>query len=614
MSHVPALAIPKSQDKTRTLVEETLAVDVDNLEVLCQPRISGLRSDIVLMPHQIRGFTWMKDRECEKRAGGILADEMGLGKTLQAIARILDGRPKAADMKAGWARASLIICPVALISQWSQEIRRISVGLKVIEYHGTSRISDPQKLSEVDVVITTYAIVASEFSSVTEVNHSDQPYDSKPLDKIALFGVRWWRLILDEAHNIKNRGTKAAGGSYKLKAKYRWCLTGTPMQNDVDELFSLIHFLRIKPLNDWETFKDKISKPLKAGKSEEPMKRLKLVLGIIMLRRRKGVTNPGLPLLELPPRRCYTLHCDFNHDEREFYVSLERKFGNSLDPLAGNFARKDYSYIMVMLLRLRQACDHPNLAKYDDKIDDASTSSTDHDSEPDELLQKFSELKCDVDALMRACGLNNLTSCPGCNNTYRRKILACRINDATGVILASAKVNKVIDLLREIETRSQGKEKTVIFSVFTSMLDILEWFLTFEDIKCVRFDGSMTRRDREVSLNQIKNNEAVRCMLTSIKCGGTGLNLTACNNVILIEPWWNPALEAQAFGRVHRIGQSQEVNIYKLTVPATIEERILKLQEKKRSLASAALDGCRYDPEELQLDDLMELFQVSHQS
>jgi len=176
----------------------------------------------------------------------------------------------------------------------------------------------------------------------------------------------------------------------------------------------------------------------------------------------------------------------------------------------------------------------------------------------------------------------------------------------------SAKIRKLLEILKEINSREdEGEptgEKTIVFSQFTTMLDLIQLFLKDAGISFVRYDGSMSKDKREVSLEQIKNNKRIRVILISFKAGSTGLNLTACNNVVLVDMWWNPALEDQAFDRAHRFGQTRDVNIYKLTIENTVEERILTLQNGKRALATAALGGDRIKNLKLGLEDLMALF------
>ncbi|KAH9996318.1 SNF2 family N-terminal domain-containing protein [Russula vinacea] len=626
---------------------------------MSQAVVDGFCEGIRLLPHQVAGRVWMTERESGKKLGGILADDMGLGKTIQTLARIVDGRPRKSDAEDGWAATTLVVCPVSLVSQWASEISKMAKNLTVIEHHGPSRTTDPAALRRAHVVITSYAIVSSEHgtfepkvkdeskskkggnNSKTE-SSSDSDFEAdhfgrtlvnkkKPAitsgkKKDALFRVKWWRIVLDEAHNIKNRKTKAAQGCCALEGKYRWCLTGTPLQNNVEELFSLLKFLRIKPLNDWQTFNEQINKPVKSGRSVRAMKRLHVVLRAVMLRRRKTDIVNGKPLIELPERHLSIVPCDFDEDERQFYFALENKIDEAMKKFVkNNEVMKNYTNVMLLLLRLRQACNHPSLVSKDYNTDREAIESRPapkDDQEDEELTTMFKQLgvskgkKCQLcqDELTTENIAKDGEHCDDCieiARKARRKSLPP--NKDSNLPPDSAKIRKLLELLKEINLREDDEgeptgEKTIVFSQFTTMLDLIQPFLKEAGIAFVRYDGSMSKEKREVSLNQIRNNKRIRVILISFKAGSTGLNLTACNNVVLVDMWWNPALEDQAFDRAHRLGQTRDVNIYKLTIENTVEQRILTLQESKRALATAALGGDKIKNLKLGLDDLMALF------
>ncbi|KAG9074684.1 hypothetical protein FS749_013731 [Ceratobasidium sp. UAMH 11750] len=279
----------------------------------------------------------------------------------------------------------------------------------------------------------------------------------------------------------------------------------------------------------------------------------------------------------------------------------------------------NYTSVLLLLLRLRQACDHPSLVSKDFQKDvDAveSKPAKKDDEEDDDLADLFQ--KMGVDKRITTCAIcqaelpsgtrEDEKHCEDCAKNLaaqaRRKSLATK----SGLPPSSAKIRKMIELLEEIDDRSDGEEKTIVFSQFTSMLDLLEPFLLDAKIGYSRLDGSMTPKDREVALDKIRNSSKTKAILISFKAGSTGLNLTACNNVILLDLWWNPALEDQAFDRAHRLGQTKDVNIYKLTIAETVEDRILKLQDTKRDLAKAALSGDKLSNNRLRLEDIMSLF------
>jgi len=264
------------------------------------------------------------------------------------------------------------------------------------------------------------------------------------------------------------------------------------------------------------------------------------------------------------------------------------------------------------LLRLRQACNHPCLVSKDYKADmdavdpkAAKSSSQDPGVDGDDLVAAFGQLtvvrKCQV-CMTELDSSNSAAYCDDCAPLAK----AAQVQERERP--ASAKIRMVLKLLRAIDERSGGEEKTIIFSQFTSMLDLIQPFLTENQIKFVRYDGSMNTVEREASLKKIRESQHTKVILISFKAGSTGLNLTACNNVILVDLWWNPALEDQAFDRAHRVGQTRQVNIFKLKIDNTVEDRILELQDKKRELARAALSGDKLKNMRLGMDDLLALF------
>ncbi|KAF9541344.1 hypothetical protein CPC08DRAFT_650606, partial [Agrocybe pediades] len=414
--------------------------------------------------------------------------------------------------------------------------------------------------------------------------------------------------------------TKGAIACCELQSKFRWCLTGTPMQNNVTELYSLIKFLRIKPLSNLEAFNEQIAKPVNSGRgASRAMKRLQVVLKQIMLRRTKDQTLNGEALIQLPKRTVKVLTCTFDQTEREFYESLETKMEGVIEKLmASSKGGSNYISVLLLLLRLRQACNHPILVSKDYKKDSEalepkSVEKGKDDNEADaddDLIAAFGQL-----GVTKKCQMCTIELRPGntgegewsthCSDCVPLAIEAKRLENERP---SSAKIRMVLKLLQDIDERSDSQEKTIIFSQFTSMLDLIEPFLHEKGINYVRYDGSMLPKDREASLDKIRHKKDVRVILISFKAGSTGLNLTACNNVILVDLWWNPALEDQAFDRAHRFGQERDVNIFKLKIDGTVEDRILLLQEKKRALAAAALSGDKIKNMRLGMDDLLALF------
>jgi SNF2 family DNA or RNA helicase len=417
-------AFEDDEDKPRTrqrkkrlnddLVSKFEGLKVKGAEVAAEPEeedeededdgtVEGLK--VKLLPHQIEGVDWMRGKELGTKKtrgvfprGGILADDMGLGKTIQSIALILTNpKPSASKPDEGEKlvnrrklptnldKGTLVVAPLALIKQWEGEIRdRVedSHALRVCVHHGPQRAKSFKELKKYDVVITTYHTLVSEHSS------------SGGELKAGCFGLHWYRVILDEAHSIKNRNAKATKAACALNSEYRWCLTGTPMQNNLDELQSLIHFLRIKPyenLNDW---REQITRPMNNGRGGLAIRRLQVYLKAFMKRRTKDILkqegalrNGGLVEegekshgFKIVKRTVEKIEVEFTPKERSFYERLESRTDKSLEQMmAGN--KMSYASALVLLLRLRQACNHANLIKGDlakerDAFVDGSGSQT----------------------------------------------------------------------------------------------------------------------------------------------------------------------------------------------------------------------------------------------
>ncbi|OCF42130.1 hypothetical protein I317_04101 [Kwoniella heveanensis CBS 569] len=606
--------------------------------------IEGFAQGIKLMPHQVRGVKWMRNRESGRKYGGILADDMGLGKTVQTLARIVEGTATTAEKKAGFRGGTLIIAPLAVMEQWASEVKtKTEPGrLKVSTHHGPSRTKSGKTLEKFDVIITTFQTVASEFGihetaaqkrldneSDSDVETGRKGVGAKKKKKQAacpLFEVKWLRVVIDEAQNIKNRNTRAAKAAVALKAKYRWCLTGLiTSQNNVEELFSLFKFLRARPLDDWETFRERIGILVKNGQVKLAMKRLHIVLKAIMLRRTKDATIDGKKILNLPGRTVQVTPCAFDAEERAFYDALEKKTELTFNKFVrSGTAMANYTSVLTLLLRLRQACVHPSLVTKSLSVD--AEAITDGSSQPKEVTEapdQADELADLLGGLGVASGKTcqmcfvklqdpSATHCDACADIARQAEQKSQEAD-DGLPPTSAKIRMLLKLLAEIDERSGSKEKTIVFSQFTSFLDLIEPFLKRHSIAYVRYDGSMRNDKRQESLEKIKNHPGTRVILISFKAGSTGLNLTCCNNVVLMDLWWNPALEDQAFDRAHRLGQKLDVNIFKLTIEETVEDRILTLQNNKRELANAALSGNGAKGlMKLTMNDIMKLFTRSH--
>ncbi|KKA19995.1 SWI/SNF family DNA-dependent ATPase Ris1 [Rasamsonia emersonii CBS 393.64] len=684
-----------------------------------------------LLEHQKLGLTWMKSMEEGKNKGGILADDMGLGKTIQALA-LMVSRPSSDPNR----KTNLIVAPVALMQQWKREITRmLKPGrhqLSVYVLHGEKRGVDFTYLKKFDVVLTTFGTLASELRRKEEWLQTQQAAAHTSSNITAeQFGLpvlgpksAWYRVIIDEAQCIKNRNTKAAVACCSINAIYRWCMSGTPMMNNVTELHSLLKFLRIRPYSDLEQFNKDFTKPLKVGDErvhQKALQQLQVLLKAVLLRRTKTSKIDGRPILQLPPRITEEVHAVFSEDEQAFYDALENKtqlqFNKYLN--AGTIGR-NYSNILVLLLRLRQACCHPHLI-HDFAVDvSAATGEIDlianakaFSADVVQRLKENEPLECPVcidgvenpviffpcghstcaecfarisdPALAIQQGNNDGTvevKCPNCrtkidpkkvtdNASFKKvhfpdtvegeqddaddddsdeksdsdddsgslsdfivpddyidepaessskgkkkdkkgkgkerskpkKTLAMLKKEAQKNAAAkrkylrrlqknwasSAKVDKTMELLQKIQDAGEG-EKTIIFSQFTALLDLLEVPIMRKGWGYRRYDGSMKPADRNNAVAEFTDNPDCKIMLVSLKAGNSGLNLVAASQVIIFDPFWNPYIEDQAVDRAHRIGQTRPVRVHRILVKKTVEDRILALQEKKRELIEGALD------------------------
>lgn len=326
---------------------------------------------IRLHKYQESGLTWLKKCEEGTNKGGILADDMGLGKTIQMLSLLVTR--KSDDPR---CKTTLIVAPVALLRQWKQEIQqKIKPGrhaLTVFTHHGQTKKKSFRDLQHYDVVLTTFGSLASEVKKMESLQKRKQHNpDARPTDaeRCALIDpdAFWYRVILDEAQCIKNKSTQTAKGACMLNAKYRFCMTGTPMMNNIEELYSLIHFLRIKPYCQWDKFRFDFVTPLKNGRDEvyqKSMRMLQTLCRAIMLRRTKTSKHQGRPILVLPERTTDVEHSEFNEDESSLYQALESKTAVQFNKyLKSGTVGRSYTAILVLLLRLRQACCHPHLIK-----------------------------------------------------------------------------------------------------------------------------------------------------------------------------------------------------------------------------------------------------------
>ncbi|KAJ9072227.1 hypothetical protein DSO57_1029746 [Entomophthora muscae] len=620
--------------------------------------------NITLLPHQKIGFNWMVTMEKSSLKGGLLSDDMGLGKTVQTIAMIVKQKTERTERA-----LTLIVAPLALLHQWKAEIESKVDGfyLRVCIHHGTTKVSTIQKMKSYDVILTTYSTLAGEYKQLLHSREQKKPH------KGLLFSMAWNRVVLDEAHSIKNKKTKAYLACMELDSKLRWCLTGTPIQNSIDDLFSIVSFLKVKPYNVWSDFKASLSVTKGMGPLDESFKKIRNLLEAISLRRCKDTTIDGQPILKLPSREVYEETLEFTADERLYYANLESKAQLKVAEMeqTGKL-RNNYFNILVLLLRLRQACIHPWLNSRVDlefleeerALAESGTPATNCETF-NISLPAFKRLvgsnpesdECpvcleNIEALFALSPCGHVI-CSGCFQKLQLNFVPCLCPICRGPLSAdllvplstiraertnidasffdesqedleldfekqenrllvapsSSKLDKLVELLTLFRSEAPN-DKIIIFTQFTSLFKIIIPLLKKHGFKPRTYDGKMSIDERADTLKQFAADPSLTVLLLSLHCGSVGLNLTAANRVIFLDLWWNPSVENQAIDRVHRIGQLKTVKVYKLLIPQTVEDRILELQKKKKEIFDNAFsaDGVVTNRARLSVGELMSLF------
>ncbi|KAF8854677.1 putative DNA repair protein rad-5 [Acephala macrosclerotiorum] len=636
--------------------------------------------------------------------GGILADEMGLGKTIEMMSLIHSHKSEIAmrvektnttvtsvnslpRLPANTANVeyapctTLVVAPMSLLAQWQSEAENASKEgtMKAMVYYGSEKTANLQALcceanaaSAPNVIITSYGVILSEFNQVAAKNGGRGSHGG-------LFSLKYFRVILDEAHHIKNRQSKTAKACYEIDAEHRWVLTGTPIVNRLEDLFSLVKFLRVEPWSNFSFWKTFITMPFESKDFMRALDVVQTVLEPLVLRRTKDMKTPtGEALVPLPPKTIDIVDIEMSKPEREVYDHIftraKRTFAANVE--AGTVL-KAYTSIFAQILRLRQACCHPILTRNQNlvadeleaaELADASTGLAD-DMDLQSLIERFTAAT-DDSADANAFGAHVLeqirdeadNECPicseepmieqtvtGCWHSACKKCLLdyithqtdkgevpkcfnCRevlnTRDIFEVVKdeghpdssdgkpkislqrlgsnSSAKIGALLTHLKTLRKELPGT-KSVVFSQFTSFLSLIEPALTRASIPFMRLDGSMAQKDRAAVLREFAASNKGIVLLLSLRAGGVGLNLTMAKRVYMMDPWWSFAVEAQAIDRVHRMGQVDEVKVCRFIVKESVEERMLKIQDRKKFIASSL--GMMSDEEKKlqRIEDIKEL-------
>ncbi|KAJ4863983.1 type III restriction enzyme, res subunit domain-containing protein [Trichoderma breve] len=606
----------------------TMWTDLESMPVMKAGKIDQPASiSRLLKPFQLEGVAWMKAMETTKWKGGLLGDEMGLGKTIQAVSLIMSDYPA--------KQPTLVLVPPVALMQWQSEIKSYTDGtLKTFVFHGTNQKAKNitvKELKKFDVIMMSYNSLESMYRKQEKgFKRKDGIYKEKSV----IHAITFHRAILDEAHCIKTRTTMTAKACFALKTVYRWCLSGTPLQNRIGELFSLVRFLNITPFAsylckqcpcstlEWSmdensrcsdcghagmqhvsVFNQELLNPIQKfgnlGPGREAFKKLRLMTDRIMLRRlKKDHTNS----MELPVK--------------------ERRFDTYV---AQGVLLNNYANIFGLIMQMRQVADHPDLILKKNADGGQNVLVCCICDEPAEDTIKS---RCKHD-FCRACVSSYIKStdepdCPRCHIALVIDLEQPEIEQDEVLVKKSSIINRIkmenwtssskIELLvHELhKLRSDNAtHKSIIFSQFTTMLQLIEWRLRRAGITTVMLDGSMTPAQRQASIEHFMNNIDVECFLVSLKAGGVALNLTEASRVFIVDPWWNPAAEWQSADRCHRIGQQRPCVITRLCIEDSVESRMVLIQEKKTSMIHSTVNADDKAMDTLSPEDMQFLFRGS---
>ncbi|XP_028796938.1 ATP-dependent helicase rhp16 isoform X1 [Neltuma alba] len=629
-----------------------------------------------------------------------------------------------------WIKGTLVICPVVAVTQWVSEIDRFTLkgSTKVLIYHGAKRGKCREEFSGYDFVITTYSTVESEYRkhmmppkekcqycgksfSQTKLSVHQRYYcgpdaertekqskqfkkekkevnikkkiqrnmgsgnsDTRCKGSSLLHSVKWQRIILDEAHYIKSRQCNTAKAILALESSYRWALSGTPLQNRVGELYSLIRFLQIVPYSYylckdcdcrildhsskecsncqhssvrhfcwWNKF---VATPIQLYGTDDPGRRAMIllkhkVLKNVILRR----TKLGRAVdLALPPRIVSLRKDSLDIKEQDYYESLYNESQAQFNTyVESNTLTNNYAHIFDLLTRLRQAVDHPYLVVYsqaaslkagaDVSVDDVEQiCGICHEPAEDPVVTSCEHIFCKGCLIDFSASLGRV-SCPSCSKLLTVDLTSNKdVGDQSRkTIIKGFRSSSILNRIRlenfqtstkiealvcDISEREEirfmverdGSAKGIVFSQFTSFLDLINYSLLKSGVSCVQLNGSMSLAARDAAIKRFTDDPECKIFLMSMKAGGVALNLTVASHVFIMDPWWNPAVEHQAQDRIHRIGQYKPIRIVRFVIENTIEERILKLQEKKELIFEGTVGGSAEALGKLTEEDMRFLF------
>ncbi|KAI0440376.1 SNF2 family N-terminal domain-containing protein [Xylaria telfairii] len=509
--------------------------------------------------------------------GGIDADVMGLGKTLTMLSAIVCSMKAATEFTRCYDNSAMLPTATRATLIYIQEHLKPGL-LRLCVFHGSNRARMAEDIVDNDVVLTTYNTLVSDQKS------------NKLLQQLS-----WFRVVLDEAHWIRNNTSQQFKASCSIQASRRWCLTGTPIQNSLEDLRSLLAFLCLHPFSESGFFQKHIVEPL-SQESPEQFRNLRLLLNAICFRR-------TAELLSLPPQATEEVTIALSDREVDLYEDTVSKCKKEFEEIANmKSSKKKYCVLFATIMKLRRLCNHEKQSYSPEEIPCAYcyNDNADIGITPDtvEVCPECSQV---LDyGPKTALGLVSPTPLANFGNGVAVSADS-PLREQTGF---SSKLNAVVDNIQ----RSPATSKNLVFTSWRLTLDILQRLLAQRGIPCLRIDGQTSFSDRQSILTRFCEDPTQNVLLLSIATGAVGLTLTVADRVHIVEPQWNPTVEEQAIGRALRIGQKRSVTIFKYITKSTVEQNITSRQKRKSHLARISLGG-QSDYAEDRLEDLMFLLQ-----
>jgi SWI/SNF-related matrix-associated actin-dependent regulator of chromatin subfamily A3 len=600
---------------------------------------------------QKQGVSFMCHREenaTHRQYGGIIADELGCGKTFQTLTTIVEQLMRHRQLYND-SQKTLIVGPANVVYEWRKQIEKHVVDgvLKVHFYHGSGRVYKPPE--EYDIILTSYGVVAKEYNQYVMLRgNGTRTHWIGPGDGQSPFSELFDRIVLDEAHNIRNVDTKTHKAVCELNGEKKWCITGTPIWNHVKDIYAIFKFLDAAPYREWEVFQTSIIHRL-YSQPQLAMNVLSSFLLSIEIRRTKRQLN-------LPPLTERTVCVELNENERLFYDAfynysrdtVKRLFQNEkwlkktgYAKAITNLQRRAKQCIMTIILRLRQTCTHPQMAidaynKYendpimdsellgDPRILEAAAGrlmqlvaareeaqvqgrSTEEcaiclTNTPDQALIPCAHTFCgDCLAIMQAQDAHSV--CPFCRSFIAdrqpiERALAMIIQEENGEDQEdevemirqwdpySSKIGYMMTQIRE-KMQRDATTKVLIFSQWHGSLDKICEALQRDGLKYMRIDGTVSMKKRAKFQDDFNSDPSIQVMVCSLNCSSEGINLQGANVVYILDLWWTLSRAKQAGNRSHRVGQTRPVELFHLIANNTIEERILEMQQRKQKVIDA---------------------------